>query len=181
MINIIYTLLINFETTSYFVWNQKCYKCTLHVTFLEAYEGSMRNIFWCIKVCIPIWQNTKFKTHAPVSILIRFKDQWLQWVVLILNILLKQNLHMEPQQVKRQRFVLLTNFIGKYIFNIMILYWHFCLWVDASRFYHIGFLYFSWFPSFLEIFPDEDAFLNFAIGFVIVTIISVVVISRYYI
>ena len=125
LINIIYTLLINFETTSYFVWNQKCYKC--HVTFLEAYEGSMRNIFWCIKVCIPIWQNTKFKTHAPVSILIRFKDQKLQWVVLILNILLKQNLHMEPQQVKRQRFVLLTNFIGKYIFNIMILYWHFCL------------------------------------------------------
>ena len=37
------------------------------------------------------------------------------------------------------------------------------------------------FPAFLDIFPDEDAFLNFAFGFVFVTIITVFVISRYYI
>ena len=39
--------------------------------------------------------------------------------------------------------------------------------------------FYSMFPSFLDIFPDEDAFLNFAFWFVILTLLSAFVLSRY--
>ena len=39
--------------------------------------------------------------------------------------------------------------------------------------------FYSWFPSFLDVFPDEEAFLNFAFWFVICTIVGVIIISRY--
>ena len=39
--------------------------------------------------------------------------------------------------------------------------------------------FYSWFPSFLDMFPDEEAFVNFYFGFVIVTIVLAIVASRY--
>merc|ERR1712126_584515 len=39
--------------------------------------------------------------------------------------------------------------------------------------------FYSWFPSFLDIFPDEDAFLNFAFWFVILTIVGAFVAARF--
>ncbi len=39
--------------------------------------------------------------------------------------------------------------------------------------------FYSWFPSFLDVFPDEDAFLEFACYFVITTIVVVIIASRY--
>ena len=39
--------------------------------------------------------------------------------------------------------------------------------------------FYSWFPAFLDIFPDEEAFLNFAFWFFVLTIVGVVVASRY--
>ena len=39
--------------------------------------------------------------------------------------------------------------------------------------------FYSWFPSFLDIFPDEDAWLNFVFIFVVATIVGVFVISRF--
>lgn len=39
--------------------------------------------------------------------------------------------------------------------------------------------FYSMFPSFLDIFPDEDAFLSFAFWFVACTIVTVVVLSRF--
>ena len=35
------------------------------------------------------------------------------------------------------------------------------------------------FPSFLDIFPDEDAFLDFVFYFFIVTLVTVCVLSRF--
>ena len=39
--------------------------------------------------------------------------------------------------------------------------------------------FYSWFPSFLDIFPDEEAFLNFAFWFVILTIGVAFIASRF--
>merc|ERR1712098_474446 len=39
--------------------------------------------------------------------------------------------------------------------------------------------FYSWFPAFLDIFPDEEAFLNFAFWFVILTIVGAFIASRY--
>jgi hypothetical protein len=39
--------------------------------------------------------------------------------------------------------------------------------------------FYSWFPSFLDMFPDEDAFLNFAFWFVILTIVGAFVAARF--
>jgi len=39
--------------------------------------------------------------------------------------------------------------------------------------------FYSWFPSFLDLFPDEDAFLSFVFWFVLGTIVVVVILSRY--
>ena len=39
--------------------------------------------------------------------------------------------------------------------------------------------FYSWFPSFLDVFPDEDAWLNFVFWFVLATIVVAVVVSRY--
>ena len=39
--------------------------------------------------------------------------------------------------------------------------------------------FYSWCPSFLDVFPDEDAFLNFALWFVVCTIVATFVASRY--
>merc|ERR1712086_472158 len=39
--------------------------------------------------------------------------------------------------------------------------------------------FYSWFPAFLDIFPDEEAFLNFAFWFIILTIVGAFVASRY--
>ena len=39
--------------------------------------------------------------------------------------------------------------------------------------------FYSWFPSFLDIFPDEDAFLNFAVVFVCCTLVTAILMSRF--
>ena len=39
--------------------------------------------------------------------------------------------------------------------------------------------FYSWFPSFLDIFPDEESFLNFAFWFVICTIAGAFVLSKF--
>ena len=39
--------------------------------------------------------------------------------------------------------------------------------------------FYSWFPSFLDIFPDEECFLNFAFWFVICTITGAFVLSKF--
>ena len=39
--------------------------------------------------------------------------------------------------------------------------------------------FYSWFPSFLDVFPDEDAWLSFVFWFVLATIVVAIVISRY--
>merc|ERR1711997_948242 len=39
--------------------------------------------------------------------------------------------------------------------------------------------FYSWFPSFLDIFPDEDSFLNFAFWFVICTVAGAFVLSKF--
>ena len=39
--------------------------------------------------------------------------------------------------------------------------------------------FYSWFPSFLDVFPDEDAWLNFVFWFVLATLVVAVVVSRY--
>ena len=39
--------------------------------------------------------------------------------------------------------------------------------------------FYSWFPAFLDMFPDEEAFLNFAFWFVIATIAVAVIASRW--
>ncbi len=38
---------------------------------------------------------------------------------------------------------------------------------------------YSWFPSFLDVFPDEDAFLEFVFYFVLTVLVAVLVASRY--
>jgi hypothetical protein len=40
--------------------------------------------------------------------------------------------------------------------------------------------FYSMFPHFLDIFPDEDAFLDFAFYFCIVTVVTVFILARYY-
>lgn len=39
--------------------------------------------------------------------------------------------------------------------------------------------FYSMFPSFLDIFPDEDAFLSFAFWFVLTTLVTAFILSRY--
>ena len=39
--------------------------------------------------------------------------------------------------------------------------------------------FYSFFPSFIDIFPDEDAFLNFAFWFVVCTFVGAFILSRY--
>ncbi len=39
--------------------------------------------------------------------------------------------------------------------------------------------FYSWFPAFLDMFPDEDAFLEFAFYFILTTILGVIIASRY--
>jgi len=39
--------------------------------------------------------------------------------------------------------------------------------------------FYSWFPSFLDMFPDEETFLNFALWFVVLTIIGVFIAARF--
>ncbi len=39
--------------------------------------------------------------------------------------------------------------------------------------------FYNWFPSFLDIFPDEDAWLTFVFWFVLATIVGVIILSRY--
>ena len=39
--------------------------------------------------------------------------------------------------------------------------------------------FYSWFPSFLDMFPDEEAFVNFAFWFVILTIGVAFIASRF--
>ncbi len=39
--------------------------------------------------------------------------------------------------------------------------------------------FYSMFPAFLDLFPDEDAFLEFAFWFVAATVVMVIIISRY--
>ena len=39
--------------------------------------------------------------------------------------------------------------------------------------------FYSWFPAFLDMFPDEEAFLTFAFWFVIATVAVAFVASRY--
>lgn len=38
--------------------------------------------------------------------------------------------------------------------------------------------FYSWFPSFLDVFPDEDAWLNFVFWFVLATIVATIVIAK---
>ena len=39
--------------------------------------------------------------------------------------------------------------------------------------------FYSWFPSFLDMFPDEEAFVNFAFWFVVFTIVMAFAASRF--
>ena len=39
--------------------------------------------------------------------------------------------------------------------------------------------FYSWFPSFLDMFPDEEAFVNFAFWFVVFTIVMAFIASRF--
>ena len=39
--------------------------------------------------------------------------------------------------------------------------------------------FYGMFPTFLDLFPDEDAFLEFAIWFVALTIVTVIILSRF--
>ena len=39
--------------------------------------------------------------------------------------------------------------------------------------------FYGMFPTFLDLFPDEDAFLEFAVWFVAITIVSVIILSRF--
>jgi len=38
---------------------------------------------------------------------------------------------------------------------------------------------YSWFPSFLDVFPDEDAFLEFVAYFVLATLVLFFILSRF--
>ena len=38
--------------------------------------------------------------------------------------------------------------------------------------------FYSWFPSFLDVFPDEDAWLNFVFWFVLATIVVTIIIAK---
>lgn len=39
--------------------------------------------------------------------------------------------------------------------------------------------FYSMFPSFIDIFPDEDAFLDFAFWFVVVTVVTVTILAKF--
>ena len=39
--------------------------------------------------------------------------------------------------------------------------------------------FYSWFPAFLDIFPDEEAFLNFAFWLIVLTVVDAMVASTY--
>ena len=39
--------------------------------------------------------------------------------------------------------------------------------------------FYSWFPSFLDVFPDEDAWLDFVFWFVVITLVGAFLASRY--
>ena len=39
--------------------------------------------------------------------------------------------------------------------------------------------FYSFFPSFLDIFPDEDVFLEFVFWFVLASIVMVIILSRF--
>ena len=39
--------------------------------------------------------------------------------------------------------------------------------------------FYSWFPAFLDMFPDEETFLNFAFAFVLLTFLAALIASRF--
>jgi hypothetical protein len=39
--------------------------------------------------------------------------------------------------------------------------------------------FYNMFPSFLDVFPDEDAFLSFVTYFVLITLVTVIVLAKY--